>query len=33
MEVPESHEQKENEQTLAELSSAHCRTQAKCQLV
>ena len=24
---------KENEQTLADLSSAHCRSQAKCQLV
>jgi len=24
---------KEDEQTLAELSSAHCRLQAKCQLV
>jgi len=36
MEVPKSlmrKKSKEDKQTLAELSSAHCRSQAKCQLV
>ena len=36
MEVPKSlmgKKSKEDEQTLAELSSAHRRSQAKCQLV
>ena len=29
---PDKQKSKENEQTLAELSSAHRRSQAKCQL-
>jgi len=30
---PDEKKSKEDEQTSAELSSAHCRSQAKCQLV